>query len=148
MESKKKRSTSPLWYLPLPDPTHSICPYSFNLEFVICSLSLLKKHGIFSFCVNLLLAPRPPCFLTRIVKCVRERVTCNWYILVSLSSCFLFLFWPLYLARWYPRTIFTIYLRKKRVKEGGGREGARVSQEQLNTDRRAAQKPTNKNKKD
>lgn len=65
---QKKRSTSTPLISPS-KPTQHYFPYSFNLEFVICSLPLLKKHGIFSFCVERNPpCPRPLYFLTRIVN--------------------------------------------------------------------------------
>lgn len=64
---------------------------------------------------------------------MRERVTCNWYILVSLPILLSLSTCPLISSN----HLYDLF--KKRAKEGGGREGARVSQQQLNTDSRAAQ---------
>lgn len=79
---------------------------------------------------------------------MRERVTCN---LVYSSITFPFrssLLSPYFFFPSLPGPLIPsnhLYdLFKKRVKEGGGRVGARVSQKQLNTDRRAAQNKQNK----
>ncbi len=131
MESKKINiHTLPLH--PLKTHTHyslTVSSFFLNLEFVICSLQILKKHGIFSFCVGKKppyvpsLTPRPPYFLARVVNAWESNVQ-----LVYSSITSLFLLSPFLPARWYPRTIFYDLFKKKSWKsegEVGGRKGER-----------------------
>jgi hypothetical protein len=75
---------------------------------------------------------------------MRERVTCNWYILVSLPLFFC----PLsYLPVDALEPSFTIYLRKElKEREGkvGGRKGERVSEPRATVYRQTSRPKTNK----